>query len=93
MLKKTTIYIEEAELQTLKMLSLIQNKSVTELIRRGIKEVCEAISPDEMKALESLVKIKQDMEKSGRTDQEITNTALNTQRKIRSEQTKRNRRH
>ena len=58
MLKKTTIYIEETELNTLKSLSLIKNKSMTELIRLGVQKVCQSVSREEKKALEILAKIR-----------------------------------
>lgn len=49
MLKKTTIYIEEGELNTLKALSLIKNKSVAELSRFVVQKVCKSASHEEKK--------------------------------------------
>ena len=65
MLKKTTVYIEESELNTLKILSFIQNKSVAELIRVGVKQVCKSIPREEMKALGMLTKIRKNAKKKG----------------------------
>ena len=85
MLRKTTIYLEEGELNTLKILSLIQNKSVAELIRFGVKKVCKSISREEMKALNMLAKIRRNTKKSGYSSKEIMDMAIKAQREIRSE--------
>ena len=88
MLRKTTIYIEEDELDTLKTLSLIQNKSVAELIRVGVQKVCKSISREEMKALDVLTKIRQNTKKKGYSSKAIMNMALKAQREVRSERKK-----
>lgn len=88
MLRKTTIYIEEGELDTLKTLSLIQNKSVTELIRFGVQKVCKSISKEEMKALDVLTKIRQNTKKKGYSSKAIMNMAIKAQREVRSEHKK-----
>ena len=88
MLRKTTIYIEEDELDTLKTLSLIQNKSVAELIRVGVQKVCKSISREEMKALNVLTKIRQNTKKKGYSSKAIMNMALKAQREVRSERKK-----
>lgn len=90
MLRKTTIYIEEDELDTLKTLSLIQNKSVAELIRVGVQKVCKSISREEMKALDVLTKIRQNTKKKGYSSKAIMNMALKAQREVRSERKKKN---
>ena len=90
MLRKTTVYIEEDELDTLKTLSLIQNKSVAELIRVGIQKVCKSISREEMKALDVLTKIRQNTKKKGYSSKAIMNMALKAQREVRSERKKKN---
>ncbi len=38
MLKRTTVYLEENEVETLRKISFIQNVSMAELIRRGRKK-------------------------------------------------------
>ena len=88
MLRKTTIYIEEGELDTLKTLSLIQNKSVAELIRFGVQKVCKSISREEMKALDVLTKIRQNTKKKGYSSKAIMNMAVKAQREVRSERKK-----
>ncbi len=88
MLRKTTVYIEEDELDTLKTLSLIQNKSVAELIRFGVQKVCKSISREEMKALDVLTKIRQNTKKKGYSSKDIMNMALKAQREVRSERKK-----
>ncbi|MYE07328.1 MAG: hypothetical protein F4X95_01040 [Oligoflexia bacterium] len=88
MLRKTTVYIEEDELDTLKTLSLIQNKSVAELIRVGVQKVCKSISREEMKALDVLTKIRQNTKKKGYSSKDIMNMALKAQREVRSERKK-----
>ena len=88
MLKKTTIYIEESELNTLKTLSLIQNKSMTELIRLGVKKVYQSVSREEKKALEMLTKIRQNIKKQGYSGEKIMTLAVKAQREVRNERKK-----
>ncbi|MCY4512881.1 MAG: hypothetical protein OXB86_04255 [Bdellovibrionales bacterium] len=88
MLKKTTIYIEENELNTLKSLSLIQNKSMTELIRLGVQKVCQSVSSEEKKALEMLVKIRQNTKRKGYSGNKIMTLAIRAQREVRNERKK-----
>lgn len=88
MLKKTTIYIEESELNTLKTLSLIQNKSMTELIRLGVKKVYQSVSREEKKALEMLTKIRQNIKKQGYSGEKIMTLAIRAQREVRNERKK-----
>ena len=90
MLRKTTVYIEENELDTLKTLSLIQNKSVAELIRVGVQQVCKSASREEIKALDVLTKIRQNTKKKGYSSKAIMNMALKAQREVRSERKKKN---
>ena len=49
MLKKTTVYLEESEIEVLKRLSFVHNTSMTEMIRKGIQHLRESVSDDEMK--------------------------------------------
>ena len=64
-MRKTTIYIEENELNALKALSVTQNKSVTELIRLGVKKVCKSASQEEIKIMEILNQIRKNSKKKG----------------------------
>lgn len=59
MLKKITVYIEESNLDTLKALSLIRNKSVAELIRIGGKQICKSLPKEEIKTFNVLTKLRQ----------------------------------
>lgn len=88
MLRKTTIYIEEGELDTLKTLSFIQNKSVAKLIRVGVQKVCKSISREEMKVLDMLTKIRQNTKRKGYSSKAIMNMAIKAQREVRSERKK-----
>ena len=88
MLKKTTIYIEENELNTLKSLSLIQNKSMTELIRLGVQKVFQSVSREEKKALEMLTKIRQNTREQGYSGKKIMTLAIRAQREVRNERKK-----
>ena len=88
MLKKTTVYIEEEELDTLKILSLIQNKSVAELIRFSIKKVCQSASLEEKKALKILSNIRKNSKRKTYSSQQIMTMAIKAQREIRRESTK-----
>ena len=88
MLKKTTVYIEESELSTLKALSLIRNQSVAELIRIGIKLVCKSIPKEKMKAFDVLTKTRKNVKKKGYSNKTIMNMALKAQREVRSERKK-----
>lgn len=88
MLKKTTIYIEESELNTLKSLSLIQNKSMTELIRLGVQKVCQSVSREEQKALEILTKIRRNTKRQGFSGEKIMTLAIKAQREVRNDRKK-----
>ena len=88
MLRKTTIYIEENELNVLKALSVTQNKSVTELIRLGVKRVCKSASREEMKIMEILDKIRKNSKRSGYSGKEIMRLAVKAQREVRNEHKK-----
>lgn len=58
MLKKTTIYLEEAEVQKLKALSFVMGTSMTDLIRKGIQSLYESMPKDQKEALNSLAATK-----------------------------------
>lgn len=58
MLKKTTIYLEETELQKLKALSFVMGTSMTDLIRKGIEGLYNSMPKDKKDALKSLATTK-----------------------------------
>ncbi len=88
MLKKTTIYIEETELNTLKSLSLIQNKPMAELIRIGVQKVCQSVSQEEKKTLERIAKLRRHAKKQGYSGGKIMTLAVKAQREVRNERKK-----
>ena len=88
MLKKTTIYIEQNELDALKTLSVVQNKPVAELIRLGVKKVCKSASQEELKIMNMISKIKKNTKKNGYSSKAIMNLAVKAQREVRSERKK-----
>lgn len=60
MLKKTTIYLEEDELQKLKALSFILNTSMTDLIRKGVQGLYDSMPKEQSNALKNLALVKSD---------------------------------
>jgi len=78
-MKKTTIYLEDQELEMLKQKAYILNISIAEIIRRSIKALCTPTS-DEEKALKLLAKIRGNANESI-TDKEV----LKLQREVRNE--------
>jgi hypothetical protein len=81
--KKTTIYLEDEEYNSLRHKAFIENTSVAELIRRGAKLVCEPSSPQEQKAMKALEKIRTHVQKQGTQGKKIEQEVLNEQRAIR----------
>ena len=90
MRKKTTIYIDKSELDALKTLSIVQNTSVTELIRLGVRQVCDSASQEEMKVMKMLSTIKKNRLNKGCSSQGIMNLAVKAQREVRNERKKKN---
>ena len=82
MLKRTTVYLEDTEVETLKKISFIQSVSMAELIRRGVQELCKSFSKDQKEALATLAEIKADAKVSAKV---AMNAALKTQKKVRRE--------
>jgi hypothetical protein len=56
-MKKTTIYIDDEDFGLLKAKSFIENCSIAELIRKGIKAVCREKTPDKKLLLKYLKEI------------------------------------
>ena len=85
MLKRTTVYLEDTEVETLKKISFIQSVSMAELIRRGVQELCKSYSKEQKEALSTLAEIKADARTSGITSKAAMSAALKTQREVRRE--------
>ncbi|MFN7906420.1 MAG: hypothetical protein ACK5P5_14660 [Pseudobdellovibrionaceae bacterium] len=64
MLKKTTIYLEDTDIEKLKVLSLVLKTSMTDLIRKGIENFYTTLSDEEKAALKALSKISLPSKKS-----------------------------
>ncbi|MBI3555780.1 MAG: hypothetical protein HY074_05925 [Deltaproteobacteria bacterium] len=85
MLKRTTVYLEETEVETLKKISFIQSVSMAELIRRGIQELCKTFSKEQKEALSALGDIKDGAKKAGITSKTAMSAALKAQKEARRE--------
>ncbi len=85
MLKRTTVYLEESEIETLKNISYINRVSMAELIRKGVQEICKNYSKEQKEALSILTEIKTDASKAGITPRMAMKTALKVQREARRE--------
>ncbi len=75
MLKKTTIYLDEKELEKLKALSFVLNTSMTDLIRNGVQMLHESVPTHQRRTLESLVSVK-----SGFSDEKSKRIGLKSKR-------------
>ena len=85
MLKRTTVYLEEAEVETLKKISFIQSVSMAELIRRGIQELCKSFSQEQRDALSVLGEIKAEAKAAAMTPKAAMSIALKAQKEARHE--------
>lgn len=59
-MRKTTIYLEEAELEQLKQKAFLLNTSVADLIRKVIKPLLASVSSKEEKALKALTDVRRE---------------------------------
>ena len=91
MLKRTTVYLEDTEVETLRQISFIQNRSMAELIRQGVQELCQSFSVEQKQALSALAEISKRAQKNGLSDKQIIEVAVTAQREVRRER-KKNRR-
>lgn len=82
MLKRTTVYLEDTEVETLKRISFIQSVSMAELIRRGVQELCKTFSKEQKDALATLAEIKADAKVTSKASM---TAALKTQKEVRRE--------
>jgi hypothetical protein len=85
MLKRTTVYLEETEVETLKKISFIQSVSMAELIRRGVQELCKSFSKEQKEALATLAEIKAEAKDAGLTSNRAMQSALKNQKEVRRE--------
>ena len=88
MLKRTTVYLEESEVETLKKISFIQSVSMAELIRRGVQEMCQTFSHEQKDALSILAEIKSDAKRAGLKAKNAMNNTLEIQKDARRERKK-----
>ena len=58
MLKKTTIYLDDEDLDKLKVLSFALNTSMTDLIRKGVRDLYDSLPLEQRNALKNLVSVK-----------------------------------
>jgi hypothetical protein len=84
MLKRTTVYLEESEVELLKKISFIQSVSMAELIRRGIQDLCKSFSKEQKEALAALSDIREGAKKARITSKNATKAAIVAQREARS---------
>lgn len=85
MLKRTTVYLEESEVDTLKKISFIQSVSMAELIRRGIQSLCKSFSQEQKDALSALADIKFEAKEAKVTPKAAMKAALKGQKEVRRE--------
>jgi hypothetical protein len=78
-MKKTTIYLEDNELEILKQKAFILNTSVAEIIRRSVKALCK-LSNDEEKAVKLLAKIRGSV-----SEKDLDEELIKLQREVRNE--------
>ena len=81
-MKKTTLYLEDSELEQLKRKAFLLNTSVAELIRKLVTSLLASKSTKEEKALRALAKLRAEF--SDETDKEIMGQVIQIQRDIRN---------
>lgn len=84
MLKRTTVYLEESEVEILKKISFIQSVSMAELIRGKVQELCKSFSNEQKEALALLAEIKEDAKRRRISERRALQSALIDQREVRS---------
>lgn len=83
MLKRTTVYLEQSEIETLKKISFIQETSMADLIRQGVQKICKSFSKEQKEALAYLAEIKNEAKKARVTPDHAMNEALKLQKEVR----------
>ena len=82
-MKKTTVYFDDNEYKRLRGKAFLEEVSVAELIRRGIKLVCEQSSPETQKAMDALSRIRKQVVASGTNEEDIARDILEAQKSVR----------
>lgn len=89
-MRKTTIYLEDNELEQLKQKAYLLNTSVADLIRKVIKSLIAPTSSKEEKALRALAAIRKEFAELN--SESLINDVVEAQRNIRNaKKTKRSR--
>ena len=83
MTKRTTVYLEESEVETLKKISFMQSVSMAELIRNGVQNICSSFSKEDQVALSTLSKIRDEARASGIAPKAAMREALRLQKEVR----------
>lgn len=84
-MKKTTVYLEDNEFKALKNQAFVEEVPVAELIRRGVKLVCEQSSPETQKAMKALNRIRQQVADSGVNEDELNQDILEAKKSVRKQ--------
>lgn len=85
MLKKTTIYLDDNEVQLLKKNSFIQSVSIAQLIRKGVQQICESYTNEQKEAMDILSAIQSQATKEGLNQKSALDMALKAQKEVRRE--------
>jgi len=83
MLKRTTVYLEESEVETLRQISFIQKCSMAELIRQGVQELCQSFSQEQRQALDALAEIGRRSKPKSFSEKQMTELTVTAQREVR----------
>ena len=82
-MKKTTVYFDDNEYKRLRGKAFLEEVSVAELIRRGVKLVCDQTSPETQKAMIALNRIRKQVAETGASEKDITRDILEAQKFVR----------
>ena len=91
MLKRTSVFLDEAELEELRHISFIQNTSMAEVLRRFVSDGCRNFSVEQKDIMEALSKIQDDAKKRGITPKIALDKSVELQQKVRRERKAKNR--
>jgi len=87
-MKKTTIYLEEQELELLKQKAFMLKTSVAEIIRKSIRALCASSTNEEEKTMKLLTKIRSSFASNPISEEEV----VQLQREVRNERKTKSRR-
>lgn len=82
-MRKTTIYLEDQELEILKQKAFLLNTSIADIIRKSIKTICMPSNSEEEKAMKALTKIRS--KTANVTTNALEEEIIKIQRDIRNE--------